>query len=152
GLDYAGAVVSRQARIARWTTAAAGVCALGTCLALTASAARPSGTSPALRRMVVHLAMAVPPGGEGLTDDPMPPFLARRAVADQLIDTSLTRIWTGQISQDGLDAALHAGRTRAVLLWRGTFLHYFPGLEEGAAARFHFRLQDESGRVLFLTD
>jgi hypothetical protein len=119
-------------------------------LVLGASTARPVSASPPLWAAVARIAAAVPPEGEVLTDDPMLPFLARRPVAGRLIDTSLTRIWSGQIDEDGLDAALSGDRTDAVVFWRGTFRDYFPRLEAAAAALFRDRIQSRPGRVLFL--
>jgi hypothetical protein len=149
GLERVLAPAASKGRAARWG-AAAGACALAFYLVLGASTARPASASPPLSAAVARIAAAVPPGGEVLTDDPMLPFLARRPVAGRLIDTSLTRIWSGQIDEDGLDAALSGDRTDAVVFWRGTFRDYFPRLEAAAAARFRDRIQSRPGRVLFL--
>ena len=143
-------MATRLRRPARWAMAAVGLFAVVIYLRSGASNAQPATTSPALRAAVAQIAAAVPPDRQVLTDDPMLPFLARRPVADQLIDTSLTRIWSGQITEAGLRAALAAEHTDAAVFWRGTFHDYFPGLEATAAARFRDRIETRPGRVLFL--
>ena len=106
--------------------------------------------SPELAHVVRRIADAVPPGGKVLTDDPMVAFLARRQVADGLIDSSLTRIWVGHISQAQLVSALRARDTEAVVLWRGTFRRYFPGLRSAAAEVFAVAETFPGGRILLL--
>jgi 4-amino-4-deoxy-L-arabinose transferase-like glycosyltransferase len=150
GLDRVLEMAALLRRPARWGMAAVGLCALAVYLRYGASGAEPASTSPALQAAVAQIAAAVPPDGHVLTDDPMLPFLARRAVVDQLIDTSLTRIWSGQIGEAGLGAALAADRTDAAVFWRGTFHHYFPRLEAAAASRFRDRIESRPGHVLFL--
>ena len=150
GLERAIGMAMRLRRPARWGMAAVALCAVVIYLRSGASSAQPPTASPALRAAVAQIAAAVPPDGQVLTDDPMLPFLARRPVVDRLIDTSLTRIWSGQIAEAGLAAALAAGHTDAAVFWRGTFHDYFPRLEAAAAARFRDRIETRPGRVLFL--
>ncbi len=119
-------------------------------LGLAVSALGRPVASPQLAHVVRRITDAVPPGGKVLTDDPMVAFLARRQVADGLIDSSLTRIWAGHISQEHLVSALHARETEAVVLWRGTFRTYFPGLESAAAKVFPVTETFPRGRILLL--
>jgi hypothetical protein len=119
-------------------------------LGLGMSAAREPAPSPQLEHVVRRITEAVPPEGKILTDDPMVAFLARRRVADGLIDSSLTRIWAGQISEQRLMAALLAKGTDAVVLWRGTFREYFPQLESAATRVFPVAVAAPEGRILLL--
>jgi Dolichyl-phosphate-mannose-protein mannosyltransferase len=127
---------------------------LGACvlayLGVGMSAAGRPAPSTQLERVVDRISRAVPPHGKVLTDDPMVAFLARRGVVDGLIDSSLTRIWAGQISEDHLIATLGASGTDAVVLWRGTFQQYFPRLAPAAASVFPVTETVSRGRVLFL--
>ncbi len=150
GLERAIGTSMLLRRPARWGVAAVGLCALVIYLRVGASNAQPATSSPALRAAVAQIAAAVPPDGQVLTDDPILPFLARRPVAGRLIDTSLTRIWSGQIAEAALGAALAADRTDAAVFWRGTFHDYFPRLEAAAAARFRDRIETRPGQILFL--
>ena len=106
--------------------------------------------SPQLEHVVRRLTEAVPPGGKVLTDDPMVSFLAGRRVAEGFIDSSLTRIWTGRISEEHLTSALHAKGTDAVVLWRGTFRQYFPTFEAAATRAFPVAETVPGGRLLLL--
>jgi hypothetical protein len=119
-------------------------------LGLAASALSSPVPSPQLAHVVRRIADAVPPGGTVLTDDPMVAFLARRQVADGLIDSSMTRIWAGHISEGRLVSALRARGTGAVVLWRGTFRTYFPGLRSAAAEVFPVAETFPGGRILLL--
>ncbi len=103
-----------------------------------------------LEHVVRRITEAVPPEGRVLTDDPMVSFLAGRRVADGLVDSSLTRIWTGSISEKRLTSALYAKGTDAVVLWRGTFRQYFPTFESAAATAFPVTERVPGGRVLLL--
>jgi hypothetical protein len=106
--------------------------------------------SPELEQVVRRITEAVPPEGKVLTDDPMVPFLARRPVAGGLVDSSLTRIWTGQISEERLTSALNAKGTDAVVLWRGTFREYFPTFVSAAMRAFSVSEAVPGGRTLLL--
>lgn len=136
----------RRARFA--TLVVLGACVIAYLGAGMSVAGRPS-PSPELERVVDRIRRAVPPHAKVLTDDPMVAFLARRELVDGLIDSSLTRIWAGQISEDHLIASLGAG-TNAVVLWRGTFQQYFPRLAPAAAGVFPVTETFSRGRALFL--
>ncbi len=119
-------------------------------LGLGMSAARRPSPSPQLEHVVRRISEAVPPDGKVLTDDPMVAFLAGRRVADGFIDSSLTRIWAGQISEERLMVALRAHGTDAVVLWRGTFREFFPRLEAAATRVFPVTVTAPEGRILLL--
>jgi len=142
-------VLRRWAGARLVTPAVLAACAVAY-VGLGASAVPGPTPSPQLEQVVRRIAEAVPPEGKVLTDDPMVPFLARRRVADGFIDSSLTRIWAGQISEEGLLAALRAEGTDAVVLWRGTFREYFPRLESAATRVFPVTVTAPGGQVLLL--
>ncbi|HLW60076.1 MAG TPA: glycosyltransferase family 39 protein [bacterium] len=119
-------------------------------LAVALAAMPPMHASAELGRAVTRLAGALPTNGKVLSDDPMVAFLAHRALAARLIDTSLTRIWVGQISEGQLAAALREERTAAVVLWRGTFRQYFPRFTAAAVRLFPIEARSGRGRVVLL--
>jgi hypothetical protein len=119
-------------------------------LVVALAAVPPMHASAELGRAVTRLEGALPTNGKVLTDDPMVAFLAHRALAARLVDTSLTRIWIGQISEGQLAAALREERPAAVVLWRGTFRQYFPRFTAAAVRLFPIEARSEGGRVVLL--
>jgi 4-amino-4-deoxy-L-arabinose transferase-like glycosyltransferase len=107
-------------------------------------------SSGELQRAIAQIGGAVPAGGKILTDDPMVAFLARRPLAAGLVDTSLARIWAGEITEANLLSALREKETDAVVFWRGTFRAYFPRLEPAAATLFPVAVTARGGRILLL--
>jgi len=105
-------------------------------------------SSGELQRAIAQVGGAVPASGKILTDDPMVAFLARRPLAAGLIDTSLARIWAGEITEMNLLTVLREKETDAVVLWRGTFRAYFPRFEAAAASLFPVAVTARGGRVL----
>jgi hypothetical protein len=106
------------------------------------------GSSRDLVHAVAEMTRRLPADAAVLTDDPMVPFLARRPVPPELIDTSVARLRAGDLSLPVLRAALHDPRVGAVLLWRGTLEGEVPGVASTAAARFPVRVDLGRGRVL----
>jgi hypothetical protein len=149
GFERVCAGLAPARRLARPALAAA-------LLALVAARAVPLGAQPPaqgsqdLTRLVQTLDAAVPARGTILTDDPMIAFLARRRPAGRLIDTSLTRIWAGDITEAQLAAAAWAQETGAVILWRGTFRRYFPTLWPAVAGVYARSMPMPGGRLLLL--
>jgi hypothetical protein len=115
-----------------------------------ASAVPGQVASGELQGVIVLIGGAVPVGGKILTDDPMVAFLARRPLAAGLVDTSLARIWTGEITEANLLSVLREQETDAVVFWRGTFRAYFPRVEPAAAGLFPVAVTARGGRVLLL--
>ncbi|HKV45901.1 MAG TPA: glycosyltransferase family 39 protein [bacterium] len=147
-------------RVAAWATAGetgwrlarcAAVAAGGIGFLMSALAAVPqTHSSVELGRAVTRLGGALSSNAHVLTDDPMVAFLAHRALAARLIDTSLTRIWVGEISEGRLAAALREEQTAAVVLWRGTFRQYFPRFTRAAVRLFPIETPGGRGRVVLL--
>ena len=146
-------VTDRVPALSPAVRAGAGIAAIvaGSVYLMRGLSATPQAESSAeLRRVVTHLTDALPSNGEVLTDDPMVAFLAHRPVAAKLIDTSLTRIWVGEISEARLTSVLRDEQTDAVAFWRGTFRRYFPRLEPTAATLFPLEVSAGGGRVVWL--
>jgi len=134
---------------------AVGVAAAVAVLAYVVAGAGPAtalGNSALLRGAAQTLVRSVPADGTVLTDDPVVAFLAGRRVPPGLIDTSLARIASRNLTEETLDAALSDGtvRVRAVVLWRGTFRRAFPGFVARASARFPLAQGEGGGRLLLL--
>ncbi|HET9000529.1 MAG TPA: glycosyltransferase family 39 protein [bacterium] len=147
-LDRIGVWIARSGEGARLATRAGLAAVIAAYLIWGVSAVPKPASSGELERAVAQIGGAVPAGGKILTDDPMVAFLARRPLAAGLVDTSLARIWAGEITEAKLLPLLHENGTDAVVFWRGTFRAYFPRLEPAAASLFPVAVAARGGRVL----
>jgi hypothetical protein len=150
GLDHIGVWIARLRGGARVAASLALGAMVACYLGLGASTVPSSVSSGELQQAIAQIVNAVPANGRILTDDPMVAFLARRSVAAGLADTSLARIWAGEITEANLMPVLREPGTEAVVFWRGTFREYFPRLEPAAASLFPVAVRGQGGRVLWL--
>jgi hypothetical protein len=110
----------------------------------------PARATSDLEAAVQELVRRLPSERAVLSDDPMVAFLAGHPLAGRLIDTSLTRIWAGDISESTLQAAVGNETTDGIVLWRGTFRRYFPEVWPSAERSFARRTAFSGGRLLLL--
>lgn len=127
----------------RLLTGALFVCWLAA-LTVTVAASVPENSAPA-RAAAEQIERAVPVGTFVVTDDPIVPFLAGRAVPPGLCDTSEMRMRAGWLTAAGLTAALGDPRVRGVVLWRGTFRARFPEFASVAVKEFPRRWSAGNG-------
>ena len=132
--------------------------AVATCTAAAATAYVVVGagsvleSSSALRDASEALARAVPAEGLVVTDDPMVPFLADRRAPPALIDTSLVRIQSRDLTEESIENALSRRDVRAVVLWRGTFRSLLPRLATCAATLFPIVVAEDGPRRVLARD
>jgi len=116
-------------------------------LAGTVAAVMPE-RSGSLQAAASRTAQTVPAGSWIVADDPMVAFLAGRDVPPALCDTSEMRMRAGWLTAGTLTAALADPRVRGVVLWRGTFRHFFPEFPAEASKNFPHRWTAGNGREI----
>src|SRR5579884_4052592 len=119
GADGAMRRIERMGRPAAVTAAVTAVVMAAIYVGGGAGSTLPS--SPALRAASETVAASVPPAEAVVTDDPLVPFLAGRLVPAAVIDTSLVRVASGNLTEASVESALERPNVRAVVIWRGTF-------------------------------
>ncbi len=119
GVDGAMLGIERRGRSAAAAVAVTAAVATATYVGIATGSRLP--TSPALRAASEAVAASVPRQEAVVTDDPLVPFLAGRLVPAAVIDTSLVRVASGNLTESSIVAALERSDVRAVVIWRGTF-------------------------------
>lgn len=95
------------------------------------------------------LASVVPPGDVVVTDDPYLAGLVGLRIPPELIDSSLVRIETGNLTAPQLETVITRDDVRAVLFETGRFDHV-PGFRAWVAHNFEVRQDFGGGRVLYV--
>jgi hypothetical protein len=102
-----------------------------------------------LRPAVARLQAATGAGDLVVTDDQYLVALAGRDTPPQLVDTSLVRINSGELTAAQVELIAKRSGARAVLLGGGR-LSELPALEDWARTHYRVREQLDSRRVLYL--
>lgn len=110
---------------------------------------RPAGSPGGDDHVVADLRAHVPPGSLVVSDDQTTVAQAGLDAPPELVDTSLVRINSGNLSTADVERIIERDNVRAVLFGT-TRLEHLPGLQDWVANRLPVRVGLGEGRVLYL--
>ena len=102
-----------------------------------------------LQPAVARLQALTPPSEPVVTDDQYLAALAGRDTPPQLVDTSMVRIASGDLTTQSIEAIAERSGSHAFLFSTGRFLQ-LAGLESWASARYPHHVALDSQRTLYL--
>jgi 4-amino-4-deoxy-L-arabinose transferase-like glycosyltransferase len=102
-----------------------------------------------MRPAVARLQALTPPSEPIVTDDQYLAALAGRDTPPQLVDTSMVRIASGDLTTQSIEAIAERSGSHAFLFSTGRFLQ-LAGLESWASARYPHHVALDSQRTLYL--